>query len=50
LALEVSTPFSRVSFALALSSTSRDPTSSATLNSCLLCLRVVAKSLQEDDN
>ena len=47
LAAEDSTPFPRLSFALALSSTSRDPISSATLNSCLLCYREVAKSLQE---
>jgi hypothetical protein len=47
LALEDSTPFPCVSFAFALSSTSRDPTSSTMLNSCLLCFREVAKSLQE---
>ena len=33
-----------ISFALALSSTSRIPMSSSTLNSCLLCLREVANS------
>jgi hypothetical protein len=50
LALEVSIPFPRLSFALTLSSTSREPISSATQNSCLLCFRVVAKSVQEDGN
>ena len=49
LAAKDSTPFPRLSFALALSSTSRDSISSATLNSCLLCLREVAKSFQEGD-
>jgi hypothetical protein len=47
LALEVSTPFPRVYFAHSLSSTSRDPISSATLNYCRLCFGVVAKSIQE---
>src|ERR1041384_6572540 len=50
LALEDSTPFSRVSFALAFSSTSRVPMRSLTLNSCLLCFREVAKSFQEGGN
>jgi hypothetical protein len=45
LALRDSTHFPWLSFALALSSTLRDPISSATLNCCLLCFREVAKSL-----
>jgi hypothetical protein len=50
LVAEDSTPFPRLSFALVLSSTSRDPISSVTLNSYLLCFREVAKSLQEGDS
>jgi len=47
LAAEDSSRFPCVSFALTLSLTSRDPISSATLNSCLLCFREIAKSFQE---
>jgi hypothetical protein len=50
LALEVSILFPRVSFALVLSSTSREPISSTKLNSCLLCVRVVVKSVQKGSN
>src|SRR5512133_2852008 len=37
----------RTSFALAFSSTPKEPMRSGTLNSCLLCFREVAKSDQE---